>query len=95
MLIRTLKILVPLALTICLGLMVILRQYYAFERPQSPLVELSRTIPVTVNYNKTVYVTEHDRTILYLTYQGSFACLAVIALYAVFYRSKQKEDHAA
>jgi hypothetical protein len=94
MVIKTLKILVALLFPICFSLMVIVRQYFAFERPETPEVELGRTIPVTVNYNKTVYVTMHERNMLYSTYWGTFGCLIAIGSYMVFQIPKRNTDHA-
>jgi hypothetical protein len=53
--------------------MVIVRQYFTRDRPQLPDAAVSRTIAVSVNYGKTVFVTAREKEILY----GSYIALGV------------------
>ena len=85
------KIIFGLILTLSFVGMVILKQYYAFERPTSPQAELSRVVPVLANYNKTVYVTAVEKHWLELTYfgmvVGGLACIVLI------YVPSKKKSH--
>jgi len=48
--------------------MVVTRQYYTWYMPGAPQPSEHRVVAVSVNYGKTVYVTNSERAYLYGTY---------------------------
>jgi hypothetical protein len=82
------RVIFGLVFTLSFGGMVILKQYYAFERPLSPQLELGRVIPVLANYNKTVFVTSEEKHWIYLTYLG-MAVGGIACAILVFIPSKR------
>ena len=48
--------------------MVATRQYYTWYMPGAPQLSEHRVVAVSVNYGKTIYVTNGERTYLYATY---------------------------
>ena len=48
--------------------MMVVRDYYTWHMPTSPDAASSRTIPVGVNYGKTVYVDTNEQRLLFGTY---------------------------
>ena len=63
--------------------MVATRQYYTRARPESPRPDMGWTIPVGVNYGKTVYVTEGEKKVLRVT--GEWTFIGLFAVGGVIY----------
>jgi hypothetical protein len=55
-----------------------LRQYYTLYRPESPQVELGRTVAIDANYGKTVFVTPREKRARDLV---DYSVLLPVALY--------------
>jgi hypothetical protein len=67
---KILKVTFALLFILSFAGMVILKQYFVFERPQSVEPQSGRIFPVLANYNKTVFVTNEEKRWLNLTYLG-------------------------
>ncbi len=68
--------------------MIVVRQYFTRERPEIPDARADRTIPVLVNYGKTVYVTAGEQMVLYSSY--IVLGLTVIVTLTLYLRSQTR-----
>jgi hypothetical protein len=73
--------------------MMITRQFYTRNRPDFSQAELGRTIPVEVNYGKTVYLSKEDRRNLTISYWafGLAATTAVLTMVINSIKSSAKK----
>ena len=65
---------------IALAAMIGIRQYYTWHMPSAPQVSEARVVAVSVNYGKTVYVTNRERSLLYASYVW---CASMVVLLVV------------
>ena len=49
---------------VALLFMAAFRQYYTWNRPEQPDISTNRIVPVSLNYNRTVYVTRIEAEII-------------------------------
>jgi hypothetical protein len=70
------------------------RQYFTRNRPESSQPELRRTVPVQLNYGKTVYVTPGENRLLYFTSEwvGIPLVIAVIFVASLNNKPNRKND---
>ena len=64
----TTRALIRVLCVIAFVVMVVTRQYYTWYMPGAPQPSEHRVVAVSVNYAKTVYVTNSERAYLYGTY---------------------------
>jgi hypothetical protein len=65
----------------------VLRYHYTWHRPTAPVLLLNRTIPVSVDYGKVVYVSPADKTTLDIAY-GAFGLSCLLVIVVVFLRRR-------
>jgi hypothetical protein len=72
-----------------LGLMIV-RQYYTWDRPASPQIDLGQTVAVQLNYGKLVYVTPAEKRMLIFTDPAFLVCVFFVFILVVFTFRKSK-----
>jgi hypothetical protein len=61
--------------------MTLLRQYYTQSMPETPQIQAGRTIPIDVNYRKTVYVTSREQREL----EAAYIIVGIMGVSFVFF----------
>jgi len=71
--------------------MIAVRQYYTRHRPESPQIELGRTVAVQLNYGKTVYVTPAEKRMLVFSNEWFVIPLVIVVIYMASRNRKSKD----